>query len=712
MMAAIQYAASSRTYTIHSGADTGEIQKLIEKAENGTTFFFAAGTHRLTEMLAVRRDDIAIKGAGEDRTKIIIDGKPSDGILIKGGGADGWESKLSADVHQDDKVIYLKNTAGLKAGDILHVYEANSKEFLNSGPYDNIKTMQSTKENPLRESLVEIHSIIGNKVVLNHAVAYDMAGGHAVAERMDMLRNIKVSDFTLTYDLGSPDPNDFSNTLDRYRDFSALQIENTKNLSVSNVAIKNAASNALEIRDSLQANVDHYTADGAHNKGGDGNGYGLHIAGGYYGSFTNLELIDMRHSLVFSSWNAEAYNRVHIAFTNRDINYHGSPDHSNFVLIDKAVYESAGETWRLISPGSVMHPYTDISQNTNLFRYAVGDNKDENIFGDHRSSYLNGSAGDDRLYGGGGNDVLIGDSGNDKLFYAGGVALLQGGGGRDSLIVEVKGSPVLIGEDGNDVLRFHGDFLNGGVTVNGGEGFDEIRLDESASLSRADFSHVSSVEKIRFMESDNILQLDHNIFADALYLRSGGQRISVALDTSDVSSDQTVYAGMHVDVHLADRNGQRIALSADADGAVWGGKYSDRISGGRGSDVLYGNDGDDILYGNNGNDRISGGRGDDHLYGGRGHDVFIYENILEGGDVISDFGKNDKVDISALLEENGLGKLTSDQALQKGYIEVRESGGDLQIALDLHHSAAHAGSTIATLDDMTMKQFSAALLIV
>ena len=56
--------------------------------------------------------------------------------------------------------------------------------------------------------------------------------------------------------------------------------------------------------------------------------------------------------------------------------------------------------------------------------------------------------------------------------------------------------------------------------------------------------------------------------------------------------------------------------------------------------TLAGYSGNDILVGGAGNDVLWGALGNDSLTGGDGNDQFYYTDLLEGADVITDFGQN------------------------------------------------------------------------
>ncbi|ELR99300.1 calcium-binding protein [Gloeocapsa sp. PCC 73106] len=73
----------------------------------------------------------------------------------------------------------------------------------------------------------------------------------------------------------------------------------------------------------------------------------------------------------------------------------------------------------------------------------------------------------------------------------------------------------------------------------------------------------------------------------------------------------------------------------------------DTIRGLGGNDTLSGLDENDTISGGPGNDVLNGGDGEDVLSGGPGRDQFVYNNILDGVDTITDFSSFDRFVISA-----------------------------------------------------------------
>jgi Ca2+-binding RTX toxin-like protein len=121
------------------------------------------------------------------------------------------------------------------------------------------------------------------------------------------------------------------------------------------------------------------------------------------------------------------------------------------------------------------------------------------------------------------------------------------------------------------------------------------------------------------------------------------------------------------------QNGGDTQLYGQAgDDTITGGSGQDTIYGGSGDDTLYGNepppsnetgDTQDLIYGGSGNDTIYGqgnadsiigGYGADTLSGGGGNDSFVYLDVKDTNDTITDFAAGDKIDFSAIDANSAL----------------------------------------------------------
>lgn len=127
-------------------------------------------------------------------------------------------------------------------------------------------------------------------------------------------------------------------------------------------------------------------------------------------------------------------------------------------------------------------------------------------------------------------------------------------------------------------------------------------------------------------------------------------------------------------------------LSGDSgDNVLVGSESMDVIRGREGDDALWGHAGDDILWGNDGDDVLYGGLGKDWLRGGAGQDLFIYNSLAEGGDIIDDFRTyhDDRLDLSGLF--NGVDGFDPLTALTDGYIQLIQHEGHerVHVKIDL-----------------------------
>lgn len=207
---------------------------------------------------------------------------------------------------------------------------------------------------------------------------------------------------------------------------------------------------------------------------------------------------------------------------------------------------------------------------------------------------------------------------------------LTGGTGEDNLRVNIAANSKLIGGAGNDTLTSNSgddtllgeggdDILIGGSgndTLNGGNGHDTITAGEGNDL------------------------LIGGSGSDTLYGNDGEDTLK-----GDEGND-FLYGG----------NDDDEVVGGDGDDLLSGGSGNDRIYGDgytgqniSGADEIYGGDGDDAIYGGQGNDTINGGNGNDFIRGDQisNDDVsFTGDDIIQGGsgdDIIYGDAGNDEI---------------------------------------------------------------------
>jgi len=285
---------------------------------------------------------------------------------------------------------------------------------------------------------------------------------------------------------------------------------------------------------------------------------------------------------------------------------------------------------------------------------------DDTLIGDGGRDSISAGDGDDTITSGGGDDVVFGGGGTgdvaifdgpasryEVLLWAPGKAQvrdLSGDGGTDMLEgvetlrfddgdVTVNQATTQTPTEGDDLLfqDFFGttiaalggddviyasyaplvdDYLKSFVTIDGGEGYDEVRFDTPAwttPLYRADFSVV----------------LDDAGGAEITYSSDPwGDGPQVLIRATNV--ERLVFAdGVVVDIPKSGGEGDDTLVGGDFDETIYGRGGADLIMGGGGDDLLYGGGGDDTLKGEGGDDRLEGEVGDDALYGGEGSDTLV-----------------------------------------------------------------------------------------
>ncbi len=244
----------------------------------------------------------------------------------------------------------------------------------------------------------------------------------------------------------------------------------------------------------------------------------------------------------------------------------------------------------------------------------IGNYLNNEIAGNNGDNSLKGGTGDDTLKGGSGNDTLYGEEGNDKLY---------GDYGNDTLY----------GGDGNDII----DGGYGDDTLIGGYGNDIYIVDSSSDIIQD--SPQTGIETVK---------------------SSTNWTLQAGLDNLIITDDKTFINGNSVDIKGTGNdlnNIIKVEFAPQFQGDTYNGNVT--FDGGKGNDSLTGYLGNDTLVGGDGNDILTGGTGFDKLTGGSGADVFVFNSLGEGIDIITDFrhSQGDKIQISKV----GFGATSNNQ---------------------------------------------------
>lgn len=416
--------------TISAGKSAAYIQDIIKNAEAGSTIKLSAGKYTFTEKVVIDRSDIKVIGAGVDKTNITVKTKGTDNATafeVRGDGAvDSGNVLLASTKKGSTTTLTLKNLDGIKVGSIIELQQANDDAWFRKTGNDHL--VGQTDLDPLREMLAKVTKIEGNKVTIASKTPYDFAADKTTVRVTEMVEKVELGGFTVTTDLGKADPFKFENTKPDYdgavKQVATINVVSALGLDLHDIKVTNNASHGFSFSSIYEVSGDKLTTIGAHNKGGDGNGYAFLLKHAFNNTFTDLTDQDMRHSVLFGSWSAEHYNDIGISYTNRDVNFHGSPDDGNVIYVERSVlsydsrYSHPG-----VSPGNPReHPNATIDKNDVKFVFFRGSGAQDHVYGANIGSDLSG--GDDR-------DTLVGGSGKDRINGGADDDVLTGGKGAD-----------------------------------------------------------------------------------------------------------------------------------------------------------------------------------------------------------------------------------------------------------------------------------------
>lgn len=649
------------TVTVATNTSAAELESMIRDADAGTVFQLEAGTYHFDRTIEINRSDIALIGAGSGETRIEVPSHLNQEAFSIGSGSRSGSFELETDLDEGATTLELAGSHSFVAGDFVYLSRESTNAF-----YDSIgdETWRKT-DVPLRTSIVEVTEVNGNSLTLADGVHFDFTTSETTVREIAMVQDVTLGGFEVDYGLGTADPSDFDNTLSGYDRDAVIQIQGTAGLHVFDIMAQDVPSLGLNIALSTHVAADGLTFTGAHNKGGGGNGYAVQIRDVYESNLVNLSDMDMRHSVVFASWRSAVDNQVHVARTDRDINFHGGRDHGNTVRVDESLRDADSD---IIAPtlfvntlGTHYGSVTDADANDVRFGTVIGTRLGDAVQGYDTGAWLDGRGGNDTLTGGAGNDVLI------------------GGEGRD----------VLIGGAGTDIALYTGQFSDFRITDLGG---GQFQLDDRAGSQSRDTVEVEWAVfddgALRFSDMAFLdLSAVDDIFAGAGVHSPGTPtppvtetptpdpvpEVGAPTDTVGpilrgtdgkdtfvvTEANTTVHGGRNwdvvkssVDFTLSD-DVEKLELTGSAAIDATGSGSDDLILGNDGPNVIRGKGGDDRIWGRDDDDVIVGGDGADELNGGDGADTFRFVRISDSSadapDTLTDFESGtDIIDLSLI----------------------------------------------------------------
>jgi Ca2+-binding RTX toxin-like protein len=506
------FAGQAVTSTFHVAAGTSEaaIQQLIDEAPTGAIIHLGAGNFQFDKTLNINRSDITLQGAGKGLTTItslIDDSQASSTIRVDSPDLRVKVADIAVTGTQGSSTIQLTSTTGLKVGDLLYLVQNNDDAYLAATGNTGLIFPNDYATNPvlyaLRESLSKIVAINGNTATLSQPLPYTFEAGKAWAGRDQPLKNVHIGGFSIVTTFAEVDPNSFVNTREAWDNIATVTFDAVMDSSISDVSIHNPGSHGFRFQRSFGLTGDELFVEGAQNKGTDGNGYAFYFQEAFANVLTHVSDENMRHSVIFSSFSAEHYNQIQVDNTNRDINFHGSADADNTIIVDRMVQVFGNlEQWAAVGPGNFpIHPKSTIDRNIVQFKFLRSGDVSETLHAVSTGADINSGGGKDVIYGGAGADLLNGSDGDDRVTGDLGNDNLFGGNGDDALNGD-GGVDALQGEAGQDVL----DGGAGADSLSGGGGFDVLRLgegDAGAGGGQSDTFVISGVGTVTISDFDS-----------------------------------------------------------------------------------------------------------------------------------------------------------------------------------------------------------------
>lgn len=593
------------TILVQAGSSAASLQNIIDNAPEGARIVLEAGTYRFTRTVEIDRDGITLEGQGE--VTIIADSCLNGEPAIQIGAPLYTEAtddpvRVTANASKGARSLSLETGHGVQVGDIIWVEQPNDAALFAA-----IGDTQWREDKPLRTALATVTSVNGNSVSLDRALPFNFEANSTTVEVTQMVRDVTVKNITFRGDHGTSDAADFNNGIACENGGMMLVVNASVGTHLSDIDIVQPGSNGLVLGRSMDAVVHDVSVTGAHNKGDGGNGYAFWLRDVTDCSFDDLRAVDTRHAVLFASYTSATGNNVHVAFTNRDINFHGGLDNGNTVVVDMSSRTTIEQSYMaavsFVNPGTSYGAPTDPNANGITFRHVVGTVRADVVTAHSGGVYMATLGGNDTLIGGAGNDVLDAGTGNDWIQASRGDDIAVGGAGTDTFVFGFERDQAIVRATGTKTV----------VTTALG----------TASLT--------DVELLRFNDGTVTAGAAHTatLRGDAGFERTDIASTMVADDQVNavtmVGSRNIGFQGNALANNVIGNSGNNLILGEDG---------NDRLFGGLGNDFLDGGAGDDFLHGGAGNDTLAGGAGDDTLSGRQGSDVFIAST---GSNIVDDF---------------------------------------------------------------------------
>jgi hypothetical protein len=211
------------------------------------------------------------------------------------------------------------------------------------------------------------------------------------------------------------------------------------------------------------------------------------------------------------------------------------------------------------------------------------------------------------------------------------------GGGGDDLIIANQVANILNGGGGSDTVSY--ETATSGVTVSLGQN------GHTGGGARGD--QLISVENLIGSAYNDTLTGDDgdNVINGGV----GGKDILTGGKGNDTISYAGTSAGVTINLNESEGGGAAKEDTIRGFENIIGTGFDDRLTGNEGNNRIDGGAGNDRIDGDKGDDILIAGAGADILTGGRGRDIFVFSEVNDGADRITDFNaRDDRIDLSKI----------------------------------------------------------------
>ncbi len=349
-----------------------------------------------------------------------------------------------------------------------------------------------------------------------------------------------------------------------------------------------------------------------------------------------------------------------------------------------SAFEKIFDSYSFSYSGSARGEYLYLSGGNDI---ANGRGGSDELHGDSGNDVLRGAGGADALFGDAGGDRLLGGAGDDELEGGRGVDVLNGGGGEDRVIYADEGGrngvtvnlaksfaidtfgdrdklykiEEVVGTKRADKISGDGGdnyFVDtrGADKYDGrGGSFDQIayHIDGGGRGVKVDLKAGTAIDTFGTKDSLKGIEVVRGSFEDDVIRGDGKVNVLRGLAGDDLLDGRGAKDQVRYDKDADFGGGDGVLVRLDRGFAIDG--FGDRDTLRRVENVL-GTDSDDKIRGNGKANVIEGAGGDDVLTGGGGRDTFVFAEVKNGADVITDFTEGlDKIALDFNID--GFGQL-------------------------------------------------------